>query len=1762
MSNNTTSIMAQPNGNLKLDARLQELADAILSVLSGETHEQTVRCPVSNEHTNGDANPSLKVSIFKGKRGDTLQLKCWSRGHSPADILSVTVEDFWLELFAEHKGIPVDVLQQAGVRVVAGDKGLIHYEFPYPNGAVRCRWLPKIMWWRDTGTKAKDCLYRPIPMDTDTVVVVEGETDTLSLSAAGFHAAGVPGKNLIFTQRLSSTPIRLLPPAVKRVAVVAEADVDEQEIAKLGGLAADLLKRGVRLDIVRLADTGYKDTNDMLRDMGVDRFREEFQKLLDAAATVTPDKSSKTATALSLAQEQSAASGNSSDDLPILNDYTFAREVAPHFIDRYRYVLESKQWLKWNGKYWEPVDEKFLVAEASEILRKRYRALLDDAINKNDRAQMDFWFQFLKRAGDYSEVADAVKFLHSWQGIATKRDELDAEKWTINCFNGILNLRNMSLEPHDPKRLHTKIVHANYNPNAQGPNWEAHLNYFLPNPNVRRQVLRDLGVALVGTHLQESLPIWFGTGGNGKSTTITVVRQIMGEYAMQAAKDLLVLDEKGYQRHSTDLVDLYKRRLVFTVETERRQRMAESLVKWLTGGDAIRARRLYENNVEFEPTFSIFLVTNYKPIIVGMDEAIWRRVRLIPWEVEIDPALKRNQDEVIDELLQEADAIFLSMVRGLADFLQVQNWVAPEVTTASEEYRKEMDSVGLFLAEMCDLKRGWETPKSEAYRAYEKWCAENGEYAVHHKTFSQRLANRGVGEKRGHGGVRVYVGLRLLNDPFAATDEPAEGDVISLDCNVNHVAPCTNHVAPKKSRLPYLVNQQGNGDKNTVETGGDAILGDVNSRVTDGDRSPQKSVRESCIEKVGGNLSPSVTTNHVAFENHVAPVDVFVRECCDVGRDYAEQFDTLYDEYVEWCKQCGLEPDTANGFGRTLTDMGFPTERRGKHRVTYRTGLRLKPDHTPVTIDPDALKQALDALAAVGLDERAVRLLHRMVVTWEQERVVYEDPAQEKLSAFAEDFKTRSGLTKIPDMVAQWLLLAWFVAVRGCEHVNENGDMVVLGARLRNESNPNDPQPDPDPDGRHGLEDTPPQPCPPSSDTYNICVQFEHSDSQELELCAEEPKKSRRKKKQNLTETLDSVDYSISPSDNIQPIKERLPMTNATLEQPTYELPDIQIPEPRPFADLKCVAIDIESTSLEPESGRILAIGWKDREREHIWRLPDQCREPIRRLLSGETLSGDEHDLLDMWESKLLRRFLSALEQTKPGLLTGYNLYDFDLPFIIGRCEQLAIDHPFTVGQFSMRVAGTKGTWKSDADIEFVPVFLPRDWNTAIADIFHLVCRYDFSARKLSGYDLKTAAAEIAGRQREVTLSHDNIHDAYLSNTALFDQYLIDDLRDTWALLETLAPAYYYVSQILQYPLWKTFTAGNATLWNHLLCRLYGVDREQGERMADPKRDYAGGLVVAQTGAFTQCHKIDVSSLYPSIMLQFSVHTRKDTERYSLAYLHKFTKERLRLKARAKQGDREADYLQGAYKILINSLYGFLGTAGVAFNDMSAAERVTTIGRDLLTRMIHALEAAGYYIVEADTDGIIFSGLNAERGLEIAQSVLPEGFKLELDWQDKSVFVSARKNYIIYNQDGTVYDRKGGVYRSRDRNRLNKECKVEFIKRLVFDGPDAAKDYARDIYHLIVSGQAWDLVVERRRVSGKQEHTQFYRQAIAAGYKDNDKVECAYAPGGYSFRPEDGYDADRYARDWVDTVKSVIALTRNRQVSVTNERVADDADTD
>ncbi len=329
----------------------------------------------------------------------------------------------------------------------------------------------------------------------------------------------------------------------------------------------------------------------------------------------------------------------------------------------------------------------------------------------------------------------------------------------------------MSLSQHDPDRLMTKIAQVNYDPDAQGPLWEAHLRRFLPNENIRRQVQRDLGVALVGVTLEEMLPIWYGTGANGKSTTAKVIQKVLGDYAGVAAPNLLI--QTKYERHPTEIADLAGLRIVFSSEIGAGKKLDEELVKRLTGGDLQKARFMRQNFFSFPQTFSIFLLTNHHPLISGTDAAIWRRVRLIPWTVQIPEEERLPQDVVVERLFAEGSAILNWMLAGLADWKRDRHWIAPEVRAATAAYRAEQDRLGAFLEDACEQAPHYTVPVGTLYEAYAAWCAEHGEEALGKTAFGNRLREAGkTSKKTGHENVTTWFGLRLKADLRTSANSP------------------------------------------------------------------------------------------------------------------------------------------------------------------------------------------------------------------------------------------------------------------------------------------------------------------------------------------------------------------------------------------------------------------------------------------------------------------------------------------------------------------------------------------------------------------------------------------------------------------------------------------------------------------------------------------------------------------------------------------------------------------------------------------------------------------------------------------------------------------------------------------------------------------------------------------------------------------------------------------------------------------------------
>lgn len=167
--------------------------------------------------------------------------------------------------------------------------------------------------------------------------------------------------------------------------------------------------------------------------------------------------------------------------------------------------------------------------------------------------------------------------------ICVSIDKLDADGWLLNVLNGTINLKTGELRPHTKCDYITKMAPVNFNPDADGAEWKHHIELILPDPEVRRHVRRSLGIALVGAVLQETLNIWYGVGANGKTTTSNIVQRVLGDYAIKAAPKLLI--KSRHERHPTEVADLVGSRVVFSSEVERGERLAEALVKDLTGGD-------------------------------------------------------------------------------------------------------------------------------------------------------------------------------------------------------------------------------------------------------------------------------------------------------------------------------------------------------------------------------------------------------------------------------------------------------------------------------------------------------------------------------------------------------------------------------------------------------------------------------------------------------------------------------------------------------------------------------------------------------------------------------------------------------------------------------------------------------------------------------------------------------------------------------------------------------------------------------------------------------------------------------------------------------------------------------------------------------------------------------------------------------------------------------------------------------------------------
>jgi putative DNA primase/helicase len=356
---------------------------------------------------------------------------------------------------------------------------------------------------------------------------------------------------------------------------------------------------------------------------------------------------------------------------------------------------------------------------------------------------------------DAKRVAACLEMIKSEPGIAVLPEELDRDPFLFNLENGTLELKTGTLREHRRDDLITKLAPVAFDPAAACPLWETFLDRVLNgNRDLITYLQRVAGYCLTGDVSEQALWFLYGTGANGKSTFLSTLLAAVGEYGMQAVAELLMV--KANESHPTERADLFRKRLVCTIETEDGKRLAEALMKQLTGGDKVRARKMRKDFFEFEPTHKILLAANHRPVIRGTDHGVWRRIKVVPFTVTI-PEEERDR-HLADRLRAELPGILNWAVRGCLDWQRYGLGEPEEVTVATDAYKADQDLVAGFVEECCFVNRTVQATVAALYDAYGRW---SGDKLTTQRAFGDRLVALGYPRDRGSHGIRVHKGIGL-----------------------------------------------------------------------------------------------------------------------------------------------------------------------------------------------------------------------------------------------------------------------------------------------------------------------------------------------------------------------------------------------------------------------------------------------------------------------------------------------------------------------------------------------------------------------------------------------------------------------------------------------------------------------------------------------------------------------------------------------------------------------------------------------------------------------------------------------------------------------------------------------------------------------------------------------------------------------------------------------------------------------------------------
>lgn len=439
-------------------------------------------------------------------------------------------------------------------------------------------------------------------------------------------------------------------------------------------------------------------------------------------------------------------------EFPCTDDGNGDRLVA-QYQDSIRYCKTFDAWFIWSGSRWERDETCRMLALAKRVARTIH--LEASATTDDRREKVGKW---ALSSGMLSRLKAMIAC--ACPAVAVTPDEFDAHPTLLNCQNGTLELDTLTFREARREDLLTKCAGVEYDPGAACPTWLAHLDLiFNGDAEVIEGFRQMAGYSLLDGNPEQVMFILLGRGKNGKSVTLKVLSEVLGEYAVNLAAESLMVKRNDVIR--SDLARLMGARLVTSAEGGEGAALDEGAVKQLTGfDDRITVARKYENEFEFTPSAKIWFATNHAPRIRGTDDGIWRRIWLIPFEVQIPE--ERRDPQITEKLLQEKAGILNWMLGGLRQYHTQGHRLRPadKIVAATRAYRHESDAIGRFLADEMVYDPQGSVTRAGMYSVYTEWCKVEGEPPVASRTIAKYLRERQLKETK-KGGMRCWIGIRL-----------------------------------------------------------------------------------------------------------------------------------------------------------------------------------------------------------------------------------------------------------------------------------------------------------------------------------------------------------------------------------------------------------------------------------------------------------------------------------------------------------------------------------------------------------------------------------------------------------------------------------------------------------------------------------------------------------------------------------------------------------------------------------------------------------------------------------------------------------------------------------------------------------------------------------------------------------------------------------------------------------------------------------------